>query len=239
MKKIIFFLSIVSCIVVLSGCEKGSDYYYAKYLNEAEIAKPGKVDSIQILPGDNRALLRFRVGPDRRVTKLKVAYNTSLSNSINTKFIDLSGADYGSFSEVEIADIPEATLFVEVVSYNQAGDSSTTAPVVSTIYGERYRSVLANRIFENISTVNGNKRINFLEESNKPRDATIFYPLQKTIVTYPLASGGTKTVELLLHSNFIVASDIAASGEITHYSIYKPVPESIDVFNSNTATVTF
>lgn len=238
--KIIFLPAICAIMLLIGGCEKKADYYYAKYLDEAEVALPAKVDSLQILPGFYRAKLKYKVAPDKRVKKIRISYGTSVSAAIITSYTDVAEGDYGKFKEIELKDLPEATLLANVVTFSVYGDSSNTTYAVGSIYGERYRSVLGNRIFSKVGSKDGKKGIFFLEEKGKPvEESRVFYPLQNTIITYPLAAGGTKTIELSLYKDFIETIGIAGSGTIKHYSNYKPTENSIDVFKSNEVTVTF
>lgn len=236
----IFFLSIALCVLlILNNCGKPDDYYSADFLNDAELAKPGKVDSLQILPGRNRAILKFIVAPDRRVNKLKIAYSSSLSAQVNTTMVDIAAGEYGNYKEVEVNNLPEATLLVTITSYDSKGDSSNTVTGSGFIYGDRYNSSLYNRIYQNITTINGVKQLNFQNESAKPRDTTVFYTLRKTIVTYSKAGGGTATVEVSPFANDVKVPDIATMGTIRHYSIFKPVVQAIDIFQSAEVTVNY
>ncbi|MGJ7031202.1 DUF4998 domain-containing protein [Niabella hirudinis] len=239
MKNRVLLLGGIMIAVFFFSCDKKADSSYAKYLNAAEIAKPGKVDSMEILPGYNRALIKFKVSPDRRVNKIKIDYYTSISYLINTKTIDVTETDFGKFKELLIDNLPEANLFVNIVTYSAAGDSSSVSDGVGAVYGNRYASLVANRIFSNITTTDGIKSINFAGEQSRPRDSTLFYPLQKTVLTYPTILGDTNTIEFSPHTNTIPVPDIADSGTITHYSVYKPTSNAIDVFKSSGVSVTF
>lgn len=236
----IFNLAIILCaMLVFSSCGKPKDYYSAGFLDEAELAKPGKVDSLQILPGRNRAVLKFIVAPDRRVSRLKIAYNSSISATIINTMVDVSSNDYGNYKEVAINNLPEATLLVNITSYDTKGDSSNVVTGTGFVYGDRYISSLYNRIYQNITTINGVKQLNFQNESAKPRDTTVFYTLQKTVLTYSRLGGGTTTIEFSPFRNEIKVPDIAAAGTITHYSVFKPVEKSVDEFSSAPVTFSF
>lgn len=236
----IFFLSIVfSAMLILSNCGRPNDYYSADFLNNAELAKPGKVDSLQILPGRNRAVLKFIVAPDRRVNKLKVAYSSSVGAEVNSTMVDIAANEYGNYKEVAIDNLPEATLLVNITSYDTKGDSSNTVTGSGFIYGDRYITSLYNRIYQNTTTINGVKQLNFQNESAKPRDTTVFYTLQKTVVTYTKAGGGVSTIEISPFANDVKVPDIATTGTIRHYSIFKPVVQAIDTFQSTEVSVNF
>lgn len=119
-----------------------STYFISDFLKNAENAKPGKVDSLLILPGRNRAILQFKVGPDRRVNKLRVSYSTSLSSEITNLFATIGDQDYGNSKTITIDNLPEATLLTKVVTFDTKGDSSNTVESSSRIYGDRYISSL-------------------------------------------------------------------------------------------------
>ncbi|WP_346236891.1 DUF4998 domain-containing protein [Niabella insulamsoli] len=238
-KNILMIIGLALTMLGLTKCKKPADYYSAGYLNKAENAKPGQVDSLQILAGYNKARIRFKASPDRRVKQVKVFYNTSLSALVKDTTINLSDADYGNYVSVDIPNVPEATAFVRVVGLDEKGDVSNGVEAVGTIYGEKYISSLSNRIYRNITTVDGVKQINFQNESGKPRDTTVFYTLQRTVVTYPTTTGEFATVQLSPFSNAVAAPDMAGSGTISHYSEYKPAEDVIDIFKAATVTVEF
>jgi hypothetical protein len=252
MKKITLLPIIGLLILLLAACEKKSDYYYAEYLNEGEIALPGKVDSLQILPGYLRAKLRFKIGPDRRVTRLKIKYNTSLSSSETTFYTNVTAQDYGNYKEVEIDDLPEVAFYASVLAFDAQGDSSNVSSSTATIYGPSYRSFLANRIFNGISLAKdskGNnfkeadgkymKQIEFVAETAAPLDPTVFYPMQRTVIIYPTRSGGTDTLKIAPQSGSIFAPGIADKGTLTYYTEHKPFSNALDVVMSDKTTINF
>lgn len=234
-----FFITLFIIGISITQCTKPSDHYYADFLKAAEIAKPGRVDSLELIPGLNRAILRFRVGPDRRVNKLRVSFTSSLSADITTRFVEITQSDYSSIKEIVMEQLPEATLMANIVSFDAKGDSSTAVQVTGYIYGERYIASLYNRIYQNITTVAGVKQLNFQPESGKPQDSTVFYTLQRTHISYPKIGGGVGMVDISPYTNSVKVPDLATTGTITHYATFKPVRQSIDLFAAPIVSITF
>lgn len=214
----------------LSGCGRSSDHYYKDFLDQAETAKPGMVDSLQVLPGNNRAILKFIVGPDRRVKKLAVTYSTSLSAEISEIDIDVQEQDYGKLKEVLIEDLAEATLLTAVSSVSQIGETSNVAEASARIYGPRYISTLSNRIFDQFTTKDGVRTMHFLQESGLPQDPTVFTSMQRTEIVYPISATDSATIVISPYVREVELLDIVDAGTLKFRTIYKPVESSIDDF---------
>lgn len=236
MKKVYISTMILLALWSLTGCDKkSSDHYYEQYLKDAELAKPAQVDSLQILPGNYRVALKFKVGGDRRINKLRVQYNTSLSSELSTVEATITDEDYGNYKEILISNIPEATLFARATTFEKKGDSSNVVQAVGVVYGDRYRASLGNRIFQNISSTSEGVKVDLLPESGAPQDTTggVFYTLQKTIITYQKISGDTGTREISPYTNTATFPDMELTGSFTHRSVYKPTKDAIDNFYSD------
>lgn len=173
------------------------------------------------------------------MNKLRVSYSTSLSSEITNLFATIGDQDYGNSKTITIDNLPEATLLAKVVTFDTKGDSSNTVESSSRIYGDRYISSLYNRIIQNITIVTGTRQINLLNESGKPQDSTVFYTLQRTILTYPKLTGGTGTTTVSPYVNTIPIPDLATSGIISHYSVFKPLDRAIDEFSSATTSFNY
>ena len=240
MKLYIHILTLILGLSIIISCSnKSSDYYYKGFLDQAELAKPGRVDSLQILPGKNRSIIRFKVGPDRRINKIRISYSSSISADVTTTIADITGTDYGNYKDVQVNNLPEATLMVKVVSFDTKGDSSIPVQATSLVYGDRYISSLYNRVLQNITTVNGVRQLNILNESGKPQDPNVFYTMQRTVITYPSTSGTNKTITITPYINALPLPDLATTGVITQYSVFKPVVYALDEFQSVPANFNF
>jgi uncharacterized membrane protein len=60
-----YILGICVIFLLLYSC-KPADYYYGEYLANGELYYPGRIDSLSIIPGNQRAKLRLRITTDRQ-----------------------------------------------------------------------------------------------------------------------------------------------------------------------------
>lgn len=220
----------VALLFGLSSCGKSSDYYYKDFLDQAEIAKPGKVDSLQLLPGANRAILRFIVGPDRRVNRLLISYNTSLSAEVSEIAVDIGEQDYANYKEVLIEGLPESTLITNVSSLSATGDVSNLAETSARIYGPQYVSTLGNRIFDRFTTDGDVRQINFLQESGLPQNPNVFTPMQHTEIVYPINATDSVTLVISPYERVEALPNIVITGSLKFRTSYKPVENALDSF---------
>ena len=231
MKINIYMIACIIILLKLVGCGKGSDHYFKEFLDKAELAKPGAVDSLEILPGKNRAIVRFLVSPDRRIDHVNITYSTSLSSATQEIQLNISEQDYGSFKEVVILDLPEATLNARVTSWIETKDGSNTVEASVPIYGTRYSSALGNRIFsELITTPEDVKQIYFRQEAGLPQKDDIFTNIQRTEIVYPSESPDSLTQSISPYQLFAELPGISDAGTLKFRTIYKPVENAIDEF---------
>lgn len=233
---LIFTGSIASLLLSVS-C-KPADYYYADYLKNGEISYPGRVDSLQVKPGNKRALLSMRISTDPKVVKLKILMRSSLESFDRSEIIDLTPADIGQNRAYNLDDLSESVYTFEVRSFDAKGDSSQNSLISNVIYGDRYRNALPNRIFESFQIIDEVPNLTFAQETNLPQKGT-FYPMQRTAVVYTDLANESQVVYLDPYEVFAKLKDIKKGSTIYFSTHYKPEVNAIDEFESNQASVVF
>jgi hypothetical protein len=214
---------------VIFSC-KPSDYYYSDFLKGSEIYYPGRIDSLSIIPGDQRAQLRFRASSDPKIVAVKVYLRNSLSPSQSVHEFPINSGDHGNFKLINFDELQEATYTANVYSISNTGDSSQFVSASQFIYGQAYNRTLVNRIVARIDKADPSKQyIVFNRESNLPKEGT-FYPMQFTEVEYETLDGGTNMIKLTPYQEFGSIENIANSTKIKYRTAYKPVANSIDYF---------
>lgn len=235
--KRLFLITAVVLFIAMNSCQKSSDYYYRDYLDNAEIAKSGKVDSLSIKPGKYRAKVSFIAPPDRRVKKVIINYRTNISDLVKEIEFELTEEDYGKIKEITLMNLPEATLIVSATCIITDDNISNIATAIGRVYGDKYESTLANRLFGELREDEEDEDdevlyLDFLRESGLPRDQNLFIPMQYTEVIYPDFDGDSLRVTVTPYINTVTLQNIDYEGTFKFRTYYKPTENSIDSFYS-------
>ncbi|MFD2903849.1 DUF4998 domain-containing protein [Sphingobacterium anhuiense] len=226
--KIYTIIAFCTFLVAVSSC-KPADYYYGDYLKNGEIYYPGRIDSLTLIPGNKRAILRFQMTTDPKVKLLKVFLRNSLSAKQTIIPFDVAPNSYGKIREINLDQLEEATYSVDVRSYS-GKDSSQSVNTNQYIYGERYNLTLINRTFSSFDKTNSAlHKATFNSESNLPREGT-FFPMQYTEVVYQKLNGEMMTVKITPYETKANLQDIVSPSTIKYRTVYKPLVQSIDFF---------
>ncbi|MGA6118754.1 DUF4998 domain-containing protein [Sphingobacterium anhuiense] len=226
--KIYTIIGFCTLLVAVSNC-KPADYYYGDYLKNGEIYYPGRIDSLTLIPGNKRAILRFQMTTDPKVKLLKVFLRNSLSSKQTIMPFDVASNSYGKIREINLDQLEEATYSIDVRSYS-GNDSSQSVNTNQYIYGERYNLTLINRTFSSFDKANSAlHKATFNAESNLPREGT-FFPMQYTEVVYQKVNGEMMTVRITPYETKVNLQDIASPSTIKYRTVYKPIAQSIDFF---------
>ena len=230
MRKVLNYMLIAVSIIFLAHSCKPSDYYYGEYLKNGEIYYPGRVDSLSIIPGNQRAILRFRATTDPKVDRVKIYLRSSLSPVAEIKSYPIEANEHGKIKLIALEGLSEATYTANIHSFTSQGDSSRAVTTSQFIYGQSYIRTLVNRSFLKFDKTNANEHfLVLIRESNLPRQGT-FYPMQFTEVTYLNNSGDSTTVRITPYEDFASLKNITAPSTVKYRTVYKPVQTSIDYF---------
>ena len=136
----VFYIVIPAVVLLINGCSK-FDAYKDKYLQTGSISYPGIIDSVTVLSGKNRVMLKGRIVADPKLVKYRVFWN-SHNDSIEGPIHPTGQID--PFTAT-IDNLVEGSLTFEIRTYDQ--DGNTSVPVIATgnVYGDIYRSSLTTR----------------------------------------------------------------------------------------------
>ncbi|SFC47355.1 F5/8 type C domain-containing protein [Parapedobacter composti] len=201
------------------------DHHYRDYLNNAEKIYPGRVDSIQFMPGNNRAAIRALISTDSRVVKLGVSWGFDgyFETDVNTD-------DIATFKEVIIPDINEGIYTFDIRTFDGEGNSSMRAEIFGQVYGAAYEANLNNRIINSTRISGEDLIINWFPES---ADSTLL----GTAVSYQTTAGNQTTVLTPPTFDQTVLPDYKADSEFTFRTLFKPTSIAIDTFYAATRTI--
>src|SRR5690554_1972614 len=205
----------------LWSCDK-MDRTYSEFLESGQITYNAKLDSVRTYPGRNRILITWRPITDPRITKVKVLWSNNrdslvkpVSSSIDTIFM--------------IENLDEGNYTFNLITYDDANNSSMKVEILGTAYGELYESGLTPRLIRN-TTLNGNTltiRFNSSEQLNQYHDQEITYTSS--------IDQAEKTIYLSADTSILVIDDYSGD-TFTHRSLYLPGELSPDLFYAETIT---
>lgn len=239
MKKTLMYITAVLFISFNIVSCKPADYWYGEYLENGEIYYPGRIDSLTIIPGNQRAQLRFRITTDPKITNLKIYLRNSLSANQEHYEFDVQAGDHGQLASIQLDDLSEATYTATVFSFTAEGDSSRAVTAAQFIYGISYINTLTNRPFLRIDTTDPTTPFFvFSREPNLPREG-VFYPMQFTEIEYTSQTGETKVIRATPYEEFIDIADVAIPSTIRYRTAYKPIVTSLDTFYTGYSEVAY
>ncbi|WP_270089047.1 DUF4998 domain-containing protein [Sphingobacterium sp. SYP-B4668] len=127
--------------VGICSCDRMNDLH-DEYLQRGEKTYLSKIDSIEILPGNQRAKIRF-TNMDPKAKSIAVFWRSRTDSLI----FSLPEQHVGKELEIDLLDLPEDYLTFEVVSRSADGMSKSLIKELSTrIYGAQYQTSLNSRV---------------------------------------------------------------------------------------------
>lgn len=200
------------------------------YLVGGEEIYIGKVDSLNVFPGNNRVKIRFWASDPRckAVGFFWSPFNDSTFVNINkTSSIDSFEVIIGD--TISNKEIKEGTYTFKVFTYDNKNHRSVPFEKIVKVYGEKYQAALSNRVLisKMYSSVNGNLLLSFgmpineddigLEISYSDRDG---FDKDTVIVnediTFP-----------------VILPIVDSSKEVAYRTLYLPEPLAIDTFEAS------
>lgn len=116
------------------SCSKMDEY--KKYEKNGEIQYPGIFDSLNVIPGRNRALLTGILISDPKVEKYRVFWNGG-QDSLEAPLKRSGSVD--SLSQI-VEGLPEGPMTFEIRTYDGDGNKSIPMTVSGIIYGDNFQA---------------------------------------------------------------------------------------------------
>lgn len=130
----------IGLIGSLFGCKQMDDTY-REFIEGGERIYIGKADSLRVLSGHHRMMLQWLAISDQRISKAKAFWNNQ-SDSIEVPIQKTKGIDT---IRVLIDNLEEGDYSVDVICFDDQGNSSIGINRVGSVYGERYIASLLQR----------------------------------------------------------------------------------------------
>ncbi len=210
-------------VMALASCKKQDDY--KKFIQGGEISYTGKIDSVKILSGQNRVLVRGLFLADPKVSSLKVFWNNQ-KDSVVIPVKRKNVVDTLSY----FINMPEGLQNFVLYTYDNAGNKSIPVYKSGKSYGDRYMSTLSNRPITLAQTgADGVTRISW---GNMDRLTGVF----ATDVEYTNTSNQVVKVRTPIDSTNTILPNFKTSTEIRYRTLFLPDTVSIDTFRVNYTT---
>ena len=203
MKKAIYsFLLIAFFAAVFASCKKD------------QIGGPSVATDLKAYAGKNRAKFEFKTPAESKTGKVFFG---------NGKF-DLFTVSDSATQSIIIDGLPEGEQTLRVVTFNADGIISNPKAVVVKVYGNNYKNGLTSRALINQSTIS-------------PTSVEIYFGQAdegevEVRVVFTNTSGAKDSVIMSSTQTSVVVNNINLNEKYDYYSVYKPEPEAIDMFQA-------
>jgi hypothetical protein len=191
---------------------------YQEYLDRGETIYIGKVDSLQLFPGDGRVKLAWEINADPRLEDC-IVYWDERADSLVVPIVRDAGGGRQKMSVV-VEGLAERGHIFEVRTRDVYGNISLKTEKSAPCYGEKYRGGLSNRAI-------------VAQEAN-PGVALVTWGTTENSVgvefSYVNRAGTPRTVLVPPEETISAFVDYVSGGEFSYTTLYLPVATSIDTF---------
>lgn len=217
MKNIITFF-IVSAFLLLYSCSP-MDYKYSDFVKDGPITYLTKLDDSEVkgIGGRNRIRIVIPQSEDPRASKVELYWFNKQEHLVAS--LNPSGE-----TNVIIEGLVEASYIFELSTLDDKGNKSIPVAITATSYGDIWESLLQNRLIASKGREGANYKITYAENTDQRLQATEFEWKSEDGVSSKLTIDPTETVGYM--ENFVASS-------YRYRSIYRPEPESDDLFYSS------
>ncbi|GGH03843.1 hypothetical protein GCM10007415_45080 [Parapedobacter pyrenivorans] len=207
---------LITAVCGLSACKKMDDTY-RDYVEGGEIIYVSKADSIRIHSGYHRMLLTWVRGADPKVAGIRVIDSEGKLLAEQR----LEGGVSGQSGEVLLDDMSEGVYALDVITFDNKGNTSVKVTVPGTSYGERYEQSLQTRRIERAVYQGNDVQINWFRPA---ADAIA------TEVSYEDAQGNEIMVLTSAKVNLTTLENFKNKSSLKYRTLFKPDSNAIDTF---------
>ncbi|MEH6304082.1 DUF4998 domain-containing protein [Olivibacter sp. CPCC 100613] len=194
------------------------DQHYKDFLDNAEKAYPGRVDSVVFLSGYNRGAIRSLISTDPRVVRMQIRWGDKHVFDAN-----IAPDEIAKNKTVLIPEIEEGTYTFDIRTFDAEGNQSMRTEVLGTSYGAIYSANLNNRIVDNIRQTEEGITVNWFPES---ADSSLL----GTVISYITNTGDSARIFTGSNVNETFLPQFESTTELSFHTLYKPTSLAIDTF---------
>lgn len=223
LKKITGHLVVFSLFLVsIFACDFLEEDAFKIYTEGGEVQYRGKFDSVRVFSGKNRVQLNAFVNSDPKVTSYRIYW----ANRRDSIVFPIATNQIATKISQIIDSLEQNTYNFEIVTYDDAGNSSIPVFSIGKVFGDRYESSLLNRLLvkNDLQVVDNSAVVQFapVNTSSGIIDSEIEYTDNNSV---------TKSFIIPADSTYQLVLDNFDPGNTFKYrSSYKPDSTSIDIF---------
>lgn len=217
-----YIICIVGIALFTLSCSKMNDLHQP-YLDEGEIIYAAKVDSVAPYAGKNRIQLKLFI-LSQRIEAVRIFWNDYKDSS------DVQvGNTTGSLIKILDKNMAEKSYIFKLVSFDKFGNRSLPFEVTGSVYGDRFQSMLSNRIIKSQTKPdNGKVTITWLSTVDKGIRCDL---------NYTSTSGRVVTMKVPMTQTSTVITDLAS--DLKYRTLFLPETTAIDTFYTDFKSVVF
>ncbi|MCL3781350.1 hypothetical protein EMN47_13250 [Prolixibacteraceae bacterium JC049] len=210
-------LLILTVVFVAISCDDMNEFH-EKYLKEGEIVYIGKVDSVEILPGNKRAKVKWFLNADPKIKNCKVYWNKR-KDSID---IQLDNSEIGGGWYEKLIDLDEAQYLFEFITNDDQNNKSLSVFKSGKVYGDSYQAELKPRKIGSMNATSEEVTINWNAVEN----------LVGVSFQYNNKNNELVKLELDPTADKLVLPDFKIGGAFEYESLFLPEENAIDTFHA-------
>lgn len=208
---------------LLASCTTMDEY--KKISGEKEIIYTGKIEQVEVLPGDGRLQITGICQSDPKIVKCRIYWDLR-TDSIDVP-VDMSN---GPFIVAQEIALPEKSYNFDIFTYDADGNRSIPVNIVGKSYGDKYRSTISNRLVKTFEEQDNDAVIEWMEINLS------MYAIE-TEVVYTNKSDQQVKVTVPLKDMKTTLTDYKPQTEVKYTTLYNPDGKSLDIFRSTTNTI--
>jgi hypothetical protein len=226
-KPLYYLLLFAAVGLLFSACDSFTDSS-KPFLKKNKVIYLAKSDSIQLLSGKERVVLKIAKPEDPLVTKAKILWigSQGQQDSTQRKF-----SDSEEFLSLKIGGLQEGIYTFHIYTLDNKGDQSIGQTITGKVYGADYATSLLNRRIIAIKGIKTNAAQNIIITWDR---ADTSAGAIGSVVKYMNASERSDSVYVPVDSNKTHIKNMALGDSLLHYyTIYMP-SAAIDKFHTDT-----
>lgn len=224
LKKIYWAICFLLGICLFTACSK-MDHTYKDIIKDGEIIYTGKVDSVQVFPGNGRIALSWLLLPDPKIEFCKVFWNDGKDSTV----VSLEKTQGTDSIYVILDNMKEGTYTFSVYTGDEEGHTSVETQVTGHVYGKQYASTLSNKPVEEARWTDGHTNIVWQHAIGN---------ILGVELNYIDSADDAQALFIPSEEDTTKIDNLKEGSQIKYRTLYLPDSAAIDTFYTDYTTVT-